>query len=839
MAVLPGARAALLVLALMFGSATAAVADASSRSLQLLAISPSSPWTLSELEAAHADLVSYEPETGIAYVAADPAEEARLVAAGFRVATAEPDLLAGLRALQGAPDLGLYHTYEEMVAVLDSFATLHADVCRLSSLGKTLENRNVWALKISDDPDFDDPDEPDVLVVGCHHAREFMSVEVPLDLARMILEGRSTNPRLAQLVATRELWIVPMLNPDGHVYQEQFQAGPDWFPPGWRKNRRPNFDGSYGVDLNRNYGYLWGVDDEGSSPDPVSEAYRGSAAFSEPETRCLAGLIERQRFVISISYHSYGHSLLYPWGYTSTSLPEDGDLFAALADSMVRENGYRPGNAYYGTIYRTNGDLDDWAYGELSPRKTQRTLAFTTELNTANDGGFWPPDALIEPTCQAMRSQNLFALEAAGNPRAPLPPPRPVLAGSQDPVDGRRIHLQWTQPLDPANPVDHWEVFELSPSGLAGPVPPAELHTSGRVVLVQNLPRPPGGLVVLRLDADLLPLWDYAYVEARVPGGEWTALVGDRTRSDSPTGYNSGNGWTGPAHGRLDTFDLGSLAGPRIDLALRLEAYPDRPRPALVRASLDVSASYEETRRILDPDVHQPSFDFVAQHAGIFAYGVTAVDPQGQRSESNLLFFVVPTVAVQVSDVECWRDGDRITLRWRDANDGGARFEAWCRDLGGAETPAERSAEWVRGDYALAAQGAGAARLEWRTDHGRIAVLLRSVDADGERLWGPWVVESALDARAPLRVPNPFVPGAACVLDLAVAGVARLDVVRVDGRIVRSLVDGPLVAGPHHVAWDGRDATGQRVAAGVYVIRLRTDRSTVARRAVILPSAPR
>ena len=120
-------------------------------------------------------------------------------------------------------------------------------------------------------------------------------------LARTLLDGYGIDPRLTRLVDTRELWVVPMLNPDGHVFQEQLAASPTWAPPGWRKNRRHNSDVSYGVDLNRNYDFSWGADDAGSSPDENDETYRGPSAFSEPETQRILG-----RNLLSGEEHFHG-----------------------------------------------------------------------------------------------------------------------------------------------------------------------------------------------------------------------------------------------------------------------------------------------------------------------------------------------------------------------------------------------------------------------------------------------------------------------------------------------------------------------------------------------------
>jgi hypothetical protein len=177
-----------------------------------------------------------------------------------------------------------------------------------------------------------------------------------------------------------------------------------------------------------------GFDDEGSSPNGEDETYRGGAAFSERETQALRALAERRRFVLAISYHSFGNLVLYPWGYTRHELADEQPLFAALADSMVRSNGYRPGNAYFGTIYTTNGELNDWLYGEVTGRKPTRTLGFTVELNSMAEGGFWPPPERIAPTCTAMLPLDLFVLRIADRPAGPVPAPAPHLTARQDPV---------------------------------------------------------------------------------------------------------------------------------------------------------------------------------------------------------------------------------------------------------------------------------------------------------------------------------------------------------------------------------------------------------------------
>jgi hypothetical protein len=819
----------------VWGAVVAAAAGVGAEPAGLVAVAPQNPWTLRELEAAGAALASYDPESGTAYVVATAAEQRRLQDAGFAVATVEVDVEAGRRRIAALPDLGLYHTGAEAEAELRDLAARFPDDCRLESIGRSLENREIWALKISDAPADNDATEPDVLVMGCHHAREFMSVEVPLHLARSLLEGAATNARLRRLVDERELWVVPIVNVDGHAFQAEFAASPEWSPPGWRKNRRANGDGSYGVDLNRNYSYQWGLDDEGSSPDPSAETYRGTEPFSEPETRAIRALAERQRFVIAITYHSFGRLWLYPWGHTREALTVDHAAFAALADSMVRSNGYRPGNAFLGTIYLTNGECTDFLYGEMTTRKPTQTLAFTPELNSAGEGGFWPPESLIRPTCEAMLPANLFALEVAIGARRPLTPPQPVLTAVQDAAEARRIALDWRQPIDVENPVTHWEVFEIDPSAAIAAAP-VVLAASGRAVLGESLPRPRSARIVLEFEAQLAPVWDYAYVEARGTDGDWVRLAGDATRNASPTGRNAGNGITGGVAKRRLVFDLGAVRGDRVDLAVRLDAAPAAPAPARIAAALDVGATWSEERRVLDPHVTVPRYTVVAARPGLFAYGVTAVDADGQKTDSEIFWFAVP-VAVALHDVQVERHGDRHALTWAgDVRD--ATLEVWIRPLDAAEPVPSAAAAWAAGGLERVAVAAVAAarsgRLEWTADAGRSLVVLRVRDAGGDRLAGAWGLESMLRTRIVGVRPNPFRPGGGIDLEIATTGRVGLDIHAADGRRVRTLFAAPRAAGRAHLVWDGRDAAACPVASGVYFVRLRHAGATHVQRLVLL-----
>jgi len=287
-------------------------------------------------------------------------------------------------------NLGAYHTYEEMVEEMRLIAERYPEITRLIDIGDSWEktqgmaDRDIWAIKISNNPDLEEDDEPDVLIVGCHHARELISVEIPLAIVRALTDKYPADARIKYLVDNREVWIIPMLNPDGHVYVEEVNST-------WRKNRNTNGNSNslyQGVDLNRNYGFKWGYDNTGSSPQAKSETYRGTAPFSEPETQAIKDLMEEHDFALGLSYHSYGNSFLFPWGYIDEDT-EDNTVFERLGRIYCKKNEYIYGNAKDGIIYNTNGDMDDWTYGEQETKN--KILGMTVEVGDS----FQPPSSEI------------------------------------------------------------------------------------------------------------------------------------------------------------------------------------------------------------------------------------------------------------------------------------------------------------------------------------------------------------------------------------------------------------------------------------------------------------
>ncbi len=326
--------------------------------------------------------------------------------------------LIAISALDSARADPEYHPYHEVVQDMESVAENHPDIVRLYNLTEeygvplTHQNRSVLALRITD-PD-GDSSEPEVLITGCHHAREWISVEVPLYFIHYLVDNYGTDPYVTYLVDNRDIWIIPMVNPDGYIksWAQNDRANNG---SGWRKNCRDNngdgkIDGNDGVDPNRNYGYKWGYDDSGSSPNPTRLTYRGPSPFSEPETQAIRALSLDKDFDVVIHYHSYMNAILYPWAYADLDTP-DHETFVRLAKQMALYNGYVYGNSKSGTVYNCNGEATDWHYANRS------SFAFTIELGSNKDK-FIPDESRIIPICEENLQVNLFACLAADDPRS-------------------------------------------------------------------------------------------------------------------------------------------------------------------------------------------------------------------------------------------------------------------------------------------------------------------------------------------------------------------------------------------------------------------------------------
>ena len=306
-----------------------------------------------------------------------------------------------------------YHTYAEVVSETAFIAQqAYPSLVRRVLLGRSYEGRDLWALKISDNVGVNEA-EPEVLIDATQHAREHLTTEQAMYLVNELTSGYATDARIKNVVDTREIWIIPMVNPDGAEYD--VATGSYVY---WRKNRqRTELGADISTDLNRNWGWQWGCC-EGSGTGPSSETYRGASPFSAPETRAIGEFVLSRRvggvqqIKAAIDFHSSGELVMWPFAYTrdntAPGMTQDQyDTFAALGTSMAQSNGYKPQQA--SDLYISDGNLRDWLWGQ------EAVFAYGFEL-WGGQYGFYPPDEEIAAQTSRNREAVLRLAEIADCP---------------------------------------------------------------------------------------------------------------------------------------------------------------------------------------------------------------------------------------------------------------------------------------------------------------------------------------------------------------------------------------------------------------------------------------
>lgn len=265
-----------------------------------------------------------------------------------------------------------YKNVEMVEAILRGYQEKYPDISTLVELGRSHQGRPIVGLKISDNPTADES-EPAVLLNGSHHASELLSVEYPLDAAAVLLEGFGRDREVTRWVNGLEIWVVPMVNPDGNwmFLEESRFAG--------RKNGRDtDLDGFAdpfeGVDLNRNYPLGWGKT-PGSSGITGSKYYRGPHPLSEPESWAMAALADRRHFAASISFHTVGNAIFVPYTVADTEGPRP-NIPMRVAEEL-QDAGFEQPNGKFirarANGYPVSGSDQDWLFHSFG------TLAYIVE----------------------------------------------------------------------------------------------------------------------------------------------------------------------------------------------------------------------------------------------------------------------------------------------------------------------------------------------------------------------------------------------------------------------------------------------------------------------------
>jgi carboxypeptidase T len=355
------------------------------------------------------DIASYRPGGYLDLVVTQDEFE-RIVSEGFRFAIfqTEAEMAANLATLEDIPG---YRTYAVALAEMQQMVIDHPNLCMLYDLGDSrgkeyydAGNTNyvnyqhdIWALKLTSNVQVYE-DKPAIYYMGAHHAREPLSTEVTFYVLNHLLDNYGTDPDITHSINTKEIWFVPIVNPDGHkIVLDQINVN-------WRKNIRDN-DGNGqitpgggwsfpdGVDPNRNYSWEWGG--QGASASPGDQTYRGPSAFSEPEVDAMRELMAYRPFVAGISYHTYSELVLWPFGYANNIYAPDATAISALGTAMAQTIPKLSGSGHYDpgpswSLYPAAGNTDDYAYGQHG------IFSYTIELATQ----FIPPATQVVQVCQ-------------------------------------------------------------------------------------------------------------------------------------------------------------------------------------------------------------------------------------------------------------------------------------------------------------------------------------------------------------------------------------------------------------------------------------------------------
>ena len=296
--------------------------------------------------------------------------------------------------------MGGYLKYNEFLQHIDAMAAQYPNLISAKAAipgFQTHQSRPIYWMRISNNPNVDQG-KPQALYTALHHAREPASLSQLVYYMWYLLENYGTNAEVTYLVDNTEMFFIPMINPDGYIFNETNNPNGGGM---WRKNRRNN-GGTFGVDLNRNYNYAWNT--TGVSSNPASDVYPGPSAFSEPETQAIKWFVENRDIKIALNYHTYGNMLLFPFGHQNLQ-SADNNQFEIWSEWLVRQNGYN--NMLSATLYPASGDSDDWMYdGDLGTKP--KIFAMTPEVGS-DVHGFWPASGEILPLCRENLTQNLTA----------------------------------------------------------------------------------------------------------------------------------------------------------------------------------------------------------------------------------------------------------------------------------------------------------------------------------------------------------------------------------------------------------------------------------------------
>jgi len=535
------------------------------------------------------------------------------------------------------PFRGQYHTLAEMEQILIDIADDYPDITSLYSIGTTYEGRDIWCLEISDNPGMDEG-EPGVFYMGLHHAREWPTLEICLNIADQLTSEYGSDPDITDVVNNRRLWLVTCVNPDGYYYCHD--QGHDW-----RKNRHhfPEF-GTYGVDLNRNYGGSSNGDPEGiwgslghssCTHNSDYETYCGPGPLSELETQAIRNIFLENDISATITWHTFSELVMWPWGYSGSEHTPDNTYMSQvgqqIASRITRQSGsgtYTPTQS--AGLYPTTGDTTDWAYGYSHYVQGRATFAYTIEACSQ----FQPPAYKLDQIVSENFDGALYLLQEAENIKNTVVPRviPPEIDDMWSDSDGDYT-VSWIEKNPDANP-DVFQLDELtglsfltddaesgstlwnldgfsisdsrSHSGLHSFKSPNGNEVVGSMTSLHPTPITEDTTLAFWCWYDIENNWDYAMVEVSYDGRSYEVL-------DTYTGFSSG--WT------YKEYDLSEYEDESVFIRFRYTTDENTLEEGFYVDDILPIADFS-TITTLSNSITENDYEITGQSDGIFYYQV-------------------------------------------------------------------------------------------------------------------------------------------------------------------------------------------------------------------------
>ncbi|MDO9390314.1 MAG: M14 family zinc carboxypeptidase [bacterium] len=782
------------------------------------------------------------------------------------------------------PSKAAYHTYDGIRAELKQIALDHPTITKLDTVAVAAQGGKVWCLKVSSNPTVDDNSRQGILIMGNHHAREWMTPEICLYIANYLTNNYNPvgTDSISTLVKTKEIYIVTSVNPDGFIYDH---GGTNVIPPWpptllWRKNRRVNSPTVFGVDLNRGYdgsvdgdimGAWGGSINSYTSPDSSNDVFYGFSPSGEPEQQAMMKIVKDHNIVLSISYHTYSELVLWPLGYVDSTVkraPDSLQLRYFGQQSAARIKRYRSTLGYTpqqsSALYPTTGDSDGWIYGYGLTQLGRVIFPYCVEADTA----FYTPAAHIDSVCpQTLKGFMYLAMRTDSIVTTTSPPPvlPPPVTGVTFPTVSTDYRLSWNLPNPASNPTAY-ELQELSGftattdtvGAAANPNISLDKFVSNTVRMYSGSRSYRSGVgnqfniasitttkpypVTSAKDSfsfysyQGMTTFDRMWVEISPDGRQWN-LLGKL--------YQNALSWTK----RAFAIDSSAYFGKSVFFRIRLVGDGVAASDSVYIDDIKPVASFASTATVSSA-ITASNYLVTGKTVGSTYYyrvrGYNAKRGWGDWDQLYKVNVVMGPLAVELSAFTAQAAPGGINLTWL------TQSENDCY-----QWVVERSDQPEAGYIEIArqsGQGTTASSCQYKYFDanppalGQLYYRLLELDAKGNQtIYGPVSALSAGDRSLSFGLgsasPNPFKQTTVINYQLSRTGRVSLKIYNIAGQVVRVLVDGetsPSYPSPRgegrvgSVTWDGRDDHGRMVGNGVYLYRLISGGLSATKKLIIL-----